>query len=787
MNSTSDKKLTCTWFNARFVAVLGLIIACLTSAAIGQNPLPTIVQPLSPTSKAPAGAAFTLTVNGTGFVSGAVVLWNGTARTTTFVSSSKLTAAILSTDIAAATTASVKVLNPAPGGGSSNEAFFEVTKVGTNVSMTRRDITSGVNPQAVAVGDFNGDGKQDLVVVNGNANTVSIFLGNGDGTFQAPTSNFATASGFPLAIATGDFNGDGKLDVAVVVERIGVVSILLGNGDGTLQTHKDAVSGGNPLGLAVGDFNGDGKLDIAVANANDSTASLLLGNGDGTFQNKVDYPTGASPQAVVVGDFNGDGNLDLATANNGDNTVSILLGNGNGTFGSHADSPTAAIPTSLVAADLNGDGKLDVVVSTASRFLSVLLGNGDGSLQTHKDYPVGLNAQWVTAGDFNGDGKLDLVVANTGDNTASILLGNGDGTFKGEGEFPTNSNPGWVVAGDFNGDGRLDLALPAAGANMVSILLQSATSITPTFLNFGGQQAGFTSAPKTVTLKNNNTSALNISTVTIGGPNPTSFVQTNTCGSSVVAGASCTFSLTFTPVSIGPKTSQVVIAFADGSSTGFGMNGTGNVSINLSPRTLLFKTQLLNTTSKAMPVTLGNLSGVPMAINSIMINGINLTSYNQTNNCPPSLPGGQSCTINVTLTPLQTGGLTAGLNVFGAFTAGGGQQATMITGSGTAVSIHPTSLTFAAQTVGTTSAAKVVTFNNVDTTALPITSITISGTNARDFVQTNTCGTSVAAGGTCTISVTFTPAATGTRTATLKIGDTDITGPQQVPLTGTGQ
>jgi hypothetical protein len=290
-----------------------------------------------------------------------------------------------------------------------------------------------------------------------------------------------------------------------------------------------------------------------------------------------------------------------------------------------------------------------------------------------------------------------------------------------------------------------------------------------------------------VTLKNGGTTSLTIASVTLGGVNPTDYAQTNTCGSTLAAGATCTFSVTFTPDSLGPKSAQVVIKFSNNTSIGFGMNGAGIISIILTPRTLNFKPTVLNTTSKPIVVSFTNLAGVPITISSILLNGFNASSYSQTNTCGSSVAAGTTCTISVTFTPTQTGGLTAALNVFGTFTAGQGQQASLIAGTGTAVSLTPISLTFPAQTVGTTSAAKTVTMKNAGSTALSVTSITLAGTDPRDFAQTNTCMPSIPANGSCTISVTFTPAATGSRTATLNVGDPDPTGPQVINLGGTGQ
>jgi hypothetical protein len=181
----------------------------------------------------------------------------------------------------------------------------------------------GTNPASVAVGDFNGDGKLDLAVANSASNNVSVLLGNGDGTFQAAV-NYAVGTN-PASVAVGDLNGDGKLDLAVANIGSNNVSVLLGNGDGTFKAAVNYAVGSSPYSVAVGDFNGDGKLDLAVANPGSNNVSVLLGNGDGTFQTAVNYAVGSYPYSVAVGDFDGDGRMDLAVANHGSNNVSILL------------------------------------------------------------------------------------------------------------------------------------------------------------------------------------------------------------------------------------------------------------------------------------------------------------------------------------------------------------------------------------------------------------------------------------------------------------------------------
>ena len=253
------------------------------SSAGAANPVPLINQPLIPTAAAPRGAAFALVVNGTGFVAGSVIRWNGSLRSTTFVSKSKLSAAILASDLSSPHTISVTVVNPPPGGGISNVAFFEITQPTSWVALNNpTQFSVGSSPFSVATGEFNGDDKLDLAVANDFSNSVSILLGNGDGTFQ-PTTAYSTGSG-PMAVAAGDFNADGKLDLAIANSGSGDVTVLLGNGDGTFQPGVAYSAGAGPIAVAAGDFNADGKLDLAVANNSSGDVTVLLGTGDGTFQ-----------------------------------------------------------------------------------------------------------------------------------------------------------------------------------------------------------------------------------------------------------------------------------------------------------------------------------------------------------------------------------------------------------------------------------------------------------------------------------------------------------------------
>jgi Bacterial Ig-like domain (group 3)/FG-GAP-like repeat len=465
------------------VVFLGLLALC--AMAWAQNAVPLINNPLVPDAVAPGGGAFTLTVSGTGFVAASTVNWNGSPRATTFVSGSRLRATILASDVATASTAAVRVVNPIPGGGASNAAYFPIAVPEASVSFGRTEVPAAGGNVTVVTADFDGDGKLDLATTDYYGGVVRIFLGNGDGTFKIGP---VYTSCLPHGLAAGDFNGDGIMDLAVGARGCSRVTILLGNGDGTfIESASLEVGPGGPYGapymLAVDDFNHDGKLDLVTANES-SDVSILLGNGDGTFQEHVDYDlAGQIALHVAVGDFNGDGYLDVAVASPNQDGVTILLGNGDGTLRTGPVTPLAITDNrSLVAADLNGDGKLDLAITSSNKgTLDVMLGNGDGTFHSGGQHTVGpLVADFVAAADLNGDGVLDLAVPTYYSSSFGLLLGNGDGTFQAPVDYPAGDGARGIVVGDFNGDGRLDVAVGNQFADTISIYLQTGASGAPT-------------------------------------------------------------------------------------------------------------------------------------------------------------------------------------------------------------------------------------------------------------------------------------------------------------------
>jgi len=488
-----------TWyFDVQLVDAVGAIAEqpflsiSIASNSAPRNPVPFLNQALVPTAAAPGGSAFTLTVNGTGFVEGATVNFNSTALATTFVNSRQLTATVPSAHIATATTASISIVNPAPGGGRSNVVFFPVSAPAADVNFSSAagsPLTGIASPISLAVGDFTGQGKPDLAAVS-YTNVVDILLAQGDGTFtlangspilvqKPPYNTFPTQ--YPDYVALGYFDPSGNLGLAVADYGTLSVSTFQGDGHGRFtQSTASIFSGDSPGTVGVGDFLGNGYSDLAIANAL-GNLNVERGYGDGAF-NPLPAPEDSlnGVASVVVGDFNNDGKLDLAiTANINQSLVLVYLGNGDGTFTLAPNSPFTAGggPTALVAADLNGDGTLDLaVVNEEDNTVSILLGNGDGSFAPAPGSPitVGSGPDAIAVGDLNSDGHLDLAIANTGENTVTILLGNGDGTFSPAASSPitVGSGPISIAIADFNSSGRLGLAVANLNDNTISILVQ---------------------------------------------------------------------------------------------------------------------------------------------------------------------------------------------------------------------------------------------------------------------------------------------------------------------------
>ena len=357
-----------------------------------------------------------------------------------------------------------------------HKEFIASTELGNNLKSI---------PGLFAQGDVNGDGVNDLIVPSFDQflgeQVAMLLLGNRNGTFQPPVT-FSTGGTATRQAVIGDFNRDGKNDVAFALS--GGTSVLLGDGHGGFGSPLIIPTSTLSTALVAVDINSDGKLDFAVVNGTKNNVSIVLGNGDGTFNIVATLAVGSSPIGIAAGDLNGDGHPDLAVTNNGSgsggNSVSILLGIGNGQFQPATSFPVAAAPVGLAIADLNHDKKLDLAVTNSGTDqVSTILGNGNGTFRTPATFtvrsgvkpPSGYFPVYVSVDDFNADGNPDLVVANQFSSTATVLLGNGKGAVGKPANFLVGATPLAVLTGDFNRDGRRDFITSNQAGGTVSLYL----------------------------------------------------------------------------------------------------------------------------------------------------------------------------------------------------------------------------------------------------------------------------------------------------------------------------
>ncbi len=362
-------------------------------------------------------------------------------------------------------------------------------------------------PTAVMVTDLAADGLQDLLASGGG--WAAGFIGRGDGTF-VPHAPFYP--GGNVALAPGDFNGDGNEDLAVVIPASvyyncycvchptcgcadgeccckncktgcdlvsvpGYLKVFLGTGDGGFLPYGDAISGGNdPVGVALGDFDQDGHQDLVVTSI--EHLSLFFGKGDGTFGSEHKIATDGDLSLLSVGDLNGDGAEDLVATSHAGNQVAVLLGTGRGAFGSPVRFATGDGPGGAMIGDFDGDHRADLVVPNfGSSDVSILLGNGDGTFAPQSRLKVGPSPTAVALADFDRDGRIDLAVTSAGGNDIWVLPGNGDATFGPAKVFAVGIGPGSVATGDFNRDGWPDLAVADRDSRDISILLNLANQL----------------------------------------------------------------------------------------------------------------------------------------------------------------------------------------------------------------------------------------------------------------------------------------------------------------------
>ncbi len=649
----------------------------------------------------------------------------------------------------------------------------------TFVPANASPVAVGFDPEVAIFGDFNNDGKLDMAVAVGvptpGSNTVTVLLGNGDGTFQLPAS-YAPANFFAAWILTGDFNRDGNLDLAVVIsgdgiagDGTGTVNILLGNGDGTFQPQQTYTVGNRPASIAMADFNGDGILDLAVLNSADNNVTVLLGVGDGTFQleqNCVALPVfqGAHPEGtlscvtatfavgngavqIATADFNRDGKADLVVTNSANGTVGVLLGVGDGTFQNQVTYAVGRDDHGIVVADFNGDGIPDLAVTNeGDSTVGVLLGIGDGTFQqpqvTYATGPVPLG---ISVGDFKGNGNADLVVSNLESNTVSMFLNNGDGTgtFQPQAIFPAGGIPLQVVAGDLNGDGLSDLAVVDARQfpgnifkNTILLAAQTETA-TATGVAIVGTQNVMATYPGDIIRAASQSAAIPV------GPIPTT--TSLTCAPNpTFTGQAVVCTATVAPIPTG----------ADGMNFLNGITLLGTVVINPSG-VATFTTSSLPVGMSSITAVFSGSAGFAASTSSAVIETVNAQTFTTTTFvvAPNPAIAGQPVTFTATVTPAPTGaplGMVSfheGITLLGTATVNALGVATFTTSSLTAgTSGFTASFSGNAGFAGSVSAVQSVTVNAA--TIATTTTLTSSPNPAT-------------AGQPVTFTVTVAPAPTG--------------------------
>jgi len=518
---------------------------------------------------------------------------------------------------------------------------------GNGTFQTAVNYSTGSGPYAVAIADFNGDGYPDIAVADENSDTLTILLNNGTGQFTVGTS---PATGhMPISVVAGDFNGDGIVDLAVSNNNLtgpGSVSILIGNGNGTFQPAVSYAVHNQPTQIVAGDFNGDGIMDLAVADAAPTAndVSILLGNGDGMFTVQSTYPAvGTHPNSLAVGDFNGDGNLDLAVANITSQNVTILLGNGNGTFINELASPaTGVTPFAIAAGDFNSDGKQDLVAANAgSNTVSYFAGNGDGTFHAGSSFSTGSDPTGLAAGDFNGDGKLDIVTANSFTNDASVLLN--ASTVSATATLNNVSVPGGGshdVEASYPGD-TYNVSSNSTTVSLAGTPIPTATSISvsPATTVPAGISLQLSAAVTPATADNY------AATGAIDYYDGATLLGTASVGAPSIS------------VTLAPGAHTLTATYVG--DTNFATSTSGTAAVNILPPAVAFPNTAVGATSAQQTVTLYFTTGGTPATISVLSEGASNLEFKQASGgtCSTSTAytASQTCTENVTFSPLAPG------------------------------------------------------------------------------------------------------------------------------------
>jgi len=826
------------------------------------NPVPAITS-LSPTGATAGSGTLTLTVNGSGFLSSSVVNFNGNPLTTQFVSATQLTASIPAGDLTTVGKPPITVVNPAPGGGTSNAINFNITAAaapGATLTSTLAFPSTTVSKTSAAMAaTLKNSGNATLTINSitlGGANPSDFAIttgANACGTTLAASASCSIYVTFTPASAT---SFTAKLSVADNVSGSPQSATLTGTGTAA------AVPGASltPTSLAFGNQTvNTGSAAQTVTLKNTGTATLTgiaitLSEAPGSSVRPQRLRANAS--GIASTDYSATTTCGATLTAGSSCTISVTFtptttGSLPGTLivtDNASGSPqtasltgagtTAAVPGATLSPTTLPFGNQTENTSSAAQTLT-LKNTGTATLTgiaitLSETTPQSMihraraNVAGITSADYSATTTCGATLTAGSSCTISV-------TFT---PTTTGSLPGTLSVSDHASGSPQTAALTGTGtATPVPVV-----SLSQTLLAFGNQTQNTSSAPQTVTMKNTGTATLTGIAISLSEGTPPSAVRrvranaagitstdysaTTTCGTPLTAGSSCTISVTFTPTTTGSLPGTLSVSDnASGSPQSVSLTGTGTATpvpgATLAPTSLAFGNQTENTTSAAQTVTLTNsgtatLTGIAIILSEptqqeqsrrIRANatGISSTDYSATTTCGTTLTAGASCTIAVTFTPTSIGSLPGRLSVTD--DASNSPQTASLTGTGTATpvpsaTLTPTSLTFGNQTQGTSSAAQQITLENSGTGSLNISGATITESNGSDIVRqvranasgissadysaTTTCGSTLAAGASCTYSITFAPTTTGSLPATLTVTDDASNSPQTASLTGTG-
>jgi probable HAF family extracellular repeat protein len=546
---------------------------------------------------------------------------------------------------------------------------------------------------------------------------------------------------------------------------------------------------GDPDGIGL-TINNNGQLagtsGKCIGSAKEALHAVIWQNGVVTDLGNLGGTTNNHPQYINnPGQVVGYSNLPGDTTNHAflwQKGVMIDLGTLPGDFASFGEAINDVGEVGGFSCDINFNCR-------------AFLWQGHGMTDLNTLIPVGSPLFLLDVLSINSRGEIvgDALEISTGETHGYLAIPNHSGAateltaLAAQGQ--TSEQPKLVLPENVRkllqqrpGFGRFVASTQKAALSGAATISAPSAALSPTSVTFSTEAIGTTSAAKIVTLKNTGTTSLTITAIAIAGTNAGDFAQTHTCGSSLAAGASCNISVTFKPTASGMRAAALRITDnVAGSPQQVTLSGIGTTA-KLSPVSLSFSTQAIGTTSAAKNVTLTNVGATTLTITSIAVTGTNAGDFVQTHTCGSSLAAGATCSISVTFRPTASGARSAALSITD--NAAGSPQQVALGGTGTTAKLFPTSLNFGTVSIGTTSPAKTVTLTNVGTTTLSIAGIAITGINAGDFVQTHTCGSSLAAGATCSVNITFKPKASGTRSASLSVSDNAAGTPQTVSLMG---